>query len=283
MARAQSRAEITRLTDRLSLIAGLGGNILVAVDGNDVIVVDSGSAEHTTAVVQTIDEQAGGRPVSLLFNSHWHLEQTGANGAIHRQGGEIVAHAKTRARLSTPYYLPAEDRFQPAQPVASWPTRTFHDRGAVNLGPATVSYGYLLEAHTDGDIYINFERDSVIAVGDAIAPVRDPEFDWFGGGWLGGRIDALEKLLAMSDDQTRFVPAYGPDVDRSYVAAEHKLMLGLYDILWERVRAGETAGDILDSGALDALPRRFDDPGKLLYDAHKSMWAHYNTLSPDIV
>jgi hypothetical protein len=60
-------------------------------------------------------------------------------------------------------------------------------------------------------------------------------------------------------------------------------MLGLYDILWERVRAGETAGDILDSGALDALPRRFDDPGKLLYDAHKSMWAHYNTLSPDIV
>jgi hypothetical protein len=39
----------------------------------------------------------------------------------------------------------------------------------------------------------------------------------------------------------------------------------------------------LRSGALDALPRRFDDPMRLLHDYHKGMWAHYNTLSPDIV
>jgi hypothetical protein len=37
------------------------------------------------------------------------------------------------------------------------------------------------------------------------------------------------------------------------------------------------------SGALDSLDRRFDDPVKFLYAAHKSMWAHYNTLSHDIV
>jgi len=72
-------------------------------------------------------------------------------------------------------------------------------------------------------------------------------------------------------------------VDRAYVESEHELMRALYDILFERVRAGESAADVLASGALDALPRRFDDPGKLLYDLHKGMWAQYNTLSHDIV
>jgi glyoxylase-like metal-dependent hydrolase (beta-lactamase superfamily II) len=283
-ARAQTgAAEVTRLNDRLCVISGLGGNILVAADGADVLVVDSGRAEHASTVVEIIAAQTAGKPVTLLFNSHWHHDQIGANGAIHQQGGEIVAHAKTRARLATPYYLPAEDRYEPARPREDWPTWTFHEAGATSFGQSTVHYAYLLEAHTDGDIYVRFVRDNVIAVGDTIAPTRDPELDWFGGGWLGGRIDALETLLAMSDGQTRFVPGVGPVVDRAYVAAEHELMLGLYDILFARIRAGETAADIFASGALDGLPRQFDDPAKLLYDAHKSMWAHYNTLSPDIV
>jgi glyoxylase-like metal-dependent hydrolase (beta-lactamase superfamily II) len=168
-------------------------------------------------------------------------------------------------------------------PPAAQPTVTFLTSGVREIAGSQLTYGHLLEAHTDGDIYVHFEDDNVIAAGDAISPLRDPVLDWFGGGWLGGRIESLELLLARSDADTRFVPSYGPTVDRAYVESEHALMLGLYDILWTRVRSGETAEDILQSGALDALPRRFDDPMRLLHDYHKSMWAHYNTLSPDIV
>jgi hypothetical protein len=60
-------------------------------------------------------------------------------------------------------------------------------------------------------------------------------------------------------------------------------MVDLFDLFFERVRAGESAEDMFASGALDSLDRRFDDPMKFLYAAHKSMWAHYNTLSHDIV
>jgi hypothetical protein len=34
---------------------------------------------------------------------------------------------------------------------------------------------------------------------------------------------------------------------------------------------------------LDGLPRKFDDPEKLLYDLHKGFWAQHNKLMPDIV
>jgi glyoxylase-like metal-dependent hydrolase (beta-lactamase superfamily II) len=275
-------AGITRVNDRLSVIGGLGGNVVV-FDGPGVILIDSGKASRTEALLETIASIVDPNRIEALFNTHWHLDQIGGNAAIRQLGASLIAHEKTRLRLATPYYLPDEDRYHPAEPPEAQPTMSFFDAGSLAVGGETIAYGYLLEAHTDGDIYVKFENDNVIAVGDAIAPERDPELDWYGGGWLGGRVDSLQLLLDISDDGTRFVPGYGPVVDRDYVEAEHALMSALFDILFERVRAGESAADIDHSGALDALPRRFDDPGKLLYDAHKSMWGHYNTLSHDIV
>ena len=59
----------------------------------------------------------------------------------------------------------------------------------VEIGGRPIEFGYLIEAHTDGDIYVAFPDLDVIAVGDVASPGRDPVFDWFGGGWLGGRLD----------------------------------------------------------------------------------------------
>jgi glyoxylase-like metal-dependent hydrolase (beta-lactamase superfamily II) len=271
--------ELVRINDRIGVIVGLGGNVVAFSNSGGLVLVDSGAAEQANGLIGTLEDLAPGARVATLFNTHWHLDQVGGNAAVRAQGAAIVAHAKTRAHLATPHYLPDEDRYQPALPPEAQPTETFYDSGAVDVAGTTIRYGHLLEAHTDGDIYVQFTSDNVIAAGDAIAPERDPEFDWFGGGWLGGRIDALALLLEISDRQTRFVPAYGAVVGRDYVATEHELMLGLYDILWTRVRAGESAADILASGALDALPRHFDNPAKLLYDVHKGMWAHSGVLS----
>lgn len=272
-----------RASERVEVIIGLGGNVVLYRDDDAAVMVDSGAVGPTNTLPDLYDERTGGADLAALFNTHWHLDQIGANAVFAARGAAIVAHAKTLAHLSVPYYLPEQDRYQEPQPPEAHPTVTFLTNGTLDVGDERIHYGYLLEAHTDGDIYVRFENENVIAAGDAISPLVDPVLDWYGGGWLGGRLDSLEHLLGISDGETRFVPSYGRIVDRSYVEAEHELMLGLWDILWERVRAGESAEDIHASGALDALPRRFDDPMKLLYDAHKSMWAHYNTLSPDIV
>ena len=141
----------------------------------------------------------------------------------------------------------------------------------------------MLEAHTDGDIYVLFRDANVLAVGDAVSPLRDPVLDWFGGGWLGGRVDAQKLLLDLADARTRIVPCYGPVVGRAEIQAEHDLMLKLFERLVERVRKGESPEDILAAGVMDDLGRRFDDPLRFLHDAHKSLWAHHNTLSPDVV
>jgi cyclase len=266
----------------MTLLRGAGGNILVLATDDGKIVVDSGAAAHRDAVLGALGDLPGG-PVSALFNTHWHLDQVGNNEALGSAGATIFAHEKTRIRVTTGYYVPTEDRYEDPLPAPARPTETFHTDGTTSIGGRKVEYGYLIEAHTDGDIYVAFPDLNVIAVGDVISPENDPVFDWFGGGWLGGRVDALAKLLEMSDAGTRFVPSYGRPVGRAEVQAEHETMLRFFDLMVERIRLGESAEDILAAGVLDQVGRTFEDPGKLLYDVHKGFWAHHNKLMHDIV
>jgi glyoxylase-like metal-dependent hydrolase (beta-lactamase superfamily II) len=274
--------EATAVAPGLTLLAGAGGNILVLATDAGKVVVDSGAAAARETVLRTLGELPGG-PVAALFNTHWHLDQVGANDALGAAGAAIFAHAKTRQRLSTGYYVPAEDRYEKPLAAAGRPTRAFHTSDAAVVGGSRIEYGYLIEAHTDGDIYVLFPDLNVVAVGDVVSPVRDPALDWFGGGWLGGRVDSLARLLALGDADTRFVPSYGPVVGRAAVAAEHAMLSKLFERMVEHVRLGESAADMLAAGVLDDLGRTFEDPDKLLYDVHKGFWAHHNKLTHDIV
>ena len=123
----------------------------------------------------------------------------GGNLAFGRSEATIIAHEKTRARLATDYYLRHEDRYEKALPKEAHPTVTFFYRCKTLAGSERIEYGHLLEAHTDGDIYVFFRDANVLAAGDAISPLKDPVLDWFGGGWLGGRVDAQQKLLKLSN------------------------------------------------------------------------------------
>jgi glyoxylase-like metal-dependent hydrolase (beta-lactamase superfamily II) len=146
-----------------------------------------------------------------------------------------------------------------------------------------IEYGHLLEAHTDGDIYIFFRDGNVLAAGEAISPQRDPELDWFGGGWLGGRVDAQEKLLKLTDAQTRIVPSYGPVVGRTELQAEFDMTRMLFDRMLDLLKKGMSAQDMLDAGLMKDLKRTFRDPRKFAYDAHKGYWAHHNSLGGEVL
>ncbi len=281
-AAAAADPDVRSVAPGLTLLTGHGGNVLVYETQSGKVLVDSGAAASSQMLLKVLSELPGG-PVGTLFNTHWHLDQVGSNEALGTAGATIFAHAKTRQRLSTGYYVPDEDRYEPPLAAAGRPTEWFRTEGSTIVGGRRIEYGYLLEAHTDGDLYVFFPDINVVAVGDAVSPERDPVLDWFGGGWLGGRLDALSRLLEIGNADTRFVPSYGPAVGRQALLAEQAVMQKLYDTLLEHVRLGESAADMLKLGLADGLGRTFDDPAKLLYDAHKGFWAHHNALSHDIV
>jgi glyoxylase-like metal-dependent hydrolase (beta-lactamase superfamily II) len=160
---------------------------------------------------------------------------------------------------------------------------TFFTGDQTLAGDKRIQYGHLLEAHTDGDIYVFFRDANVLAVGDAISPLKDPVLDWFGGGWLGGRVDSQDKLLKLADEKTRIVPSYGPVVGRAELQAEFDTMRQLFDRMLDLVRKGMSAQDMLDEGLMKGLSRTFRDPYRFVYDAHKGFWAHHNSLAGNVL
>ncbi|HEX5282332.1 MAG TPA: MBL fold metallo-hydrolase [Micropepsaceae bacterium] len=280
---SQESLAVVPVAEGFVMLTGAGGNILVRTGSAGQMLVDSGDAASTDAVLAQLRGLPGAGHVTTLFNTHWHRQQVGGNLTFGRAGATIIAHEKTRAHLSTDYYVTDEDRYEKAQPAEARPTVTFFTGDQTLGGDKGVAYGHLLEAHTDGDIYVFFRDANVLAAGHAIAPVKDPALDWFGGGWLGGRVDAQEKLLKLTDAKTRIVPSYGPVVGRAELQAEFDMTRTLFDRMLAFIKQGMSAQDMLDAGLMKGLKRNFADPVKFTYAAHKGYWAHHNNLGPEVL
>lgn len=278
--RAQSSA--IAITDDIAVIDA-GCNVLALDTSAGIVLVDSGMPAQAEALQNAL-KSFSGKAVSNLFNTHWHDDQCGNNLMFGEQGATISAHMKTRLHLGTTHYLPREERYFQAYPDAALPTDTvYYSPAEKTVGGASIEYGYLVQAHTDGDIYVFFRDANVIAVGDVVSPERDPAFDWYGGGWIGGRLDAMDTLLGLVNEETQVVPAYGPVIGKAQLQAERDMMQFIYDKTVELVRQGMGPEHMLEEGFMHNLPRKFDDPYKFLYDLSKGLWAHHNKLAPNVV
>jgi glyoxylase-like metal-dependent hydrolase (beta-lactamase superfamily II) len=268
-----------KLTERITVISGTPGNVVALSSSDGIVLVDSGSSAAAKAVRASL----AGANVHALINTHYHSDQTGGNALFGAAGTSIHAHLITRQWLATDYYVPAEDHWVKAQPAVAWPTKTFREKSEMQAGAERIECGYLLEAHTRGDIYVFFRDSNVLAVGDVASPLRDPALDWYAGGWIGGRVDAMDELLKLANDETRIVPAYGPVMTRTQLQVERDMMRHLYDRTTELTDHGRSAQDMLDEGVMNEINRKFEDPYRFLYDVSKGLWAHYTNFGGNIV
>jgi cyclase len=285
---AAQQPGLTALTDRLSLVTTARTNVLALTTPDGLVLVDSGAPEFVQPLTAALPSSPASlatarQAVRTVFNTHYHLDNTGANEALRRAGADILAHENTRIWMATPVWNPAEDRYRPARSKDAHPNKTFRVYGSMTAGAERMDYGYLIEAHTSGDIYVFFRDANVIAVGDVASPVNDPSLDYFTGAWIGGRVDALGKLVKLCDDRTRIVPGFGPVMTKASLTVERDMMKTIYDRTVDRVREGDYVDDMLKKGVMTGLARTWKDPKKFLYDVHKGLWAHHNKLNPNVV
>ncbi|MGH9594850.1 MAG: MBL fold metallo-hydrolase, partial [Bryobacteraceae bacterium] len=234
---------VQRLTDKLAVVGGGGSNVLAFSAGDGLVLVDSGAPKSGDQVMAGLKSVAAGAKVQTLFNTHYHLDQTGNNEVFAAAGAKIVAHLRTSEWMSSDYWVPAEDRYEKARPKSARPTETFLTTGSMKAGAEQIDYGYLTLAHTSGDIYVFFKTSNVLAVGDVASPLRDPALDWFTGACIGGRVDAMDTLLKLSDEQTKIVPAYGPAMTKAEFKAERDMMDEVRARLFKQVREGDGPQD----------------------------------------
>jgi glyoxylase-like metal-dependent hydrolase (beta-lactamase superfamily II) len=256
--------------------------------GKELILVDSGAYSPGDMVIAAMlivgaAKAPADAEVRALFNTHYHADQTGNNEVFAQAGAKIIAHEHTRQWMSTDYWVPDENRYEKARPKAARPTETFRTTGSLKVSDEQIDFGHLPLAHTDGDIYVFFKTSNVLAVGDVASPLRDPALDWFTGAWIGGRVDAMDTILKLSNEQTMIVPAAGPVMTRAEFKAERDMMEEVRSRVWKRTLQGDSPKDMLEAGVLNGLARAWKNPQKFLYDAANGMFAHHNKLDPSVV
>jgi glyoxylase-like metal-dependent hydrolase (beta-lactamase superfamily II) len=177
--------------------------------------------------------------------------------------------------MGTEYYVEWEQKNYLARPEAALPTHTFYSHEPqplrYELGGYTIEYGHLPEAHTDGDIYVRFPTDDVIAVGGVLAVNEFPLLDFSTGGWVGGNQDAMGVLGGIAGPATQVIAALGLPQTRAALEAQ----LAMLDEISERIRLemlkGKGVDEILAAGVLagyESLPehRRF------VYNLYQGFW-----------
>jgi glyoxylase-like metal-dependent hydrolase (beta-lactamase superfamily II) len=273
----------TQLAERLWLIGGAGGNVTVLQTAAGVLLVDGGSMAQSKRLLAEVRRLAGTDKVHTLFNTHWHHDQTGSNETLGKAGTRIIAHENTRLWLTTDVESKWEGRIYQPLPKIAQPNQTFYTDGSLQFGGEQIDYGYLPQAHTDGDIYVYFRNANVLVASDIAAAGAWPIIDYVTNGWIGGMTAALQSLGELGNDRTQIVAGRGAPLSRAQLASEYTALNTLRQRLAKMLAQGMSAQEMLDARPAQEFEAQWGDATLLIRNCYPGMAYRARELGVSIV
>lgn len=268
----------TKLTDNLTLITGAGGNIVVLSQPDGLLLVNGSLPESSSELGRFLTDQFKGLPVKAVFNTDWHLEHTGSNDMFKKAGAKIYAHENTKLWIGNDFYSEWDKHTYKPRPAEALPTDTFYTSGKMTFGKEPIQYGYMPQAHTDGDIYVFFPAQNLLVAGDIVSVGQYPILDYVTGGWIGGMQTALTDLLKVAKEDTRIVPGSGPVVSRADLQVESEMMNTMRDRLVNLMRQGMGPSDMIAAQPAKEFDSKWGKPDLFIRNAYRGMWGHVREL-----
>jgi glyoxylase-like metal-dependent hydrolase (beta-lactamase superfamily II) len=276
---ADSKITLNDLPSGLKLISGVGANLIAAPSKDGLLLVDSGSKEFANELKKLFAQSLSMQSVNTIFNTHWHPAHTEANPLLANSKTRIIAHENTKLWLSRKIEIAALPKGYGPLPKVGLPNQTFYTEGSLDWPNGQhgekVDYGYLPQAHTDGDIYVFFRNANVIAVGGLVASNRWPGLDWETGGWIGGLIAGINKVLSIIDDKTLIITAAGTPITRAELEKQRDAFKTIYEGVVKSLNQGFGPDEAVAVQPAKGLFEQWGNPNQFVTNAFKSMWGHF--------
>lgn len=281
---------VTKLTDNLSLISGAGSNVVLLNGPDGALMVNGGTAERSAELLKVVSEQTGGKPVQVLFNTDWHLENTGSNDTLGAAGAKIIAHENTKLWMNTEFHVQWQNRTYKPRAKKALPTETFYTTAKMTFGKEEIQYGHLGQAHTDGDIYVFFPGPNILMTGDLFTVGKYPILDWSTGGWIGARglppkppatfvgTRADTMFLNLSNEQTRVIPGTGPVQTYAELKELADMMETVRVRFYDYIGKGMTAADMYRAAPTKEFDAKWGDPKLFIANVYPGLWNHVREL-----
>ncbi|MEZ7949459.1 MAG: MBL fold metallo-hydrolase [Flavobacteriaceae bacterium] len=243
----QVKISSIQITDQIYMLKGQGGNIGLFVGEDAVFMIDDQFASLTPKILAAIKEITP-KKVNYLINTHWHGDHTGGNENMAKEGALIVAHNNVRKRMSLKSLkegILLDDDKNRALPVITFDKDlSFHSNGD------TILATHVYHAHTDGDILIYFTNNNVLHTGDSFFQGKFPYIDVNSGGSIDGYIAAIQKMIMITDDQTKIIPGHGDIAIRKDLESYFLMLSTLRDRVALEIKKGKTIEEVKINSAI---------------------------------
>jgi glyoxylase-like metal-dependent hydrolase (beta-lactamase superfamily II) len=226
------------------------GNILAVTSDTGVLLVDAQS-EKRVAAADSVLRTFTRLPVRTVIATHYHVDHIEGNPYWAGRGATLVAHRNVvpRAARDTVIADLTDDYGiwrHPAAVAEAMPSKLVDDSLTFRVGGEIVHVVHIAPAHTDGDLIVLLEHANIVHTGDILEIGGPPFIDWWSGGSLDGMIAGTDRILALTNASTTYVPGHGPPVDRAAVERYRDMLVAIR----ERIATGVAAG--WDQAALDS-------------------------------
>jgi glyoxylase-like metal-dependent hydrolase (beta-lactamase superfamily II) len=276
-ARARGAAlAATDLGGGVKLLTGADANVVAYAAPEGLLLVDGGPRAQSGALLREALKSAGAKKLHTLFNTHWHPEQTGLNEQAGKAGARIIAHENTKLWLKrriTTDWLPPKG-YGPL-PAAAIPNKSFYTRDELVFGGESLAYGHLGQAHTDGDLYVHFQKANVLVAGGVVTNDGWPLLDWQTGGWIGGLVGAQDRLIKACNDTTKIVPANGTPIDLAALKAQREMFMTIFDRTVKALVKGLGPDEAYATAPAKEYEAKMGDSKEFVLASFKSLWGHY--------
>jgi glyoxylase-like metal-dependent hydrolase (beta-lactamase superfamily II) len=262
------------LADNIHLVQGPAGNTLVAADSDGLILIEGVPAEQADDYLAFVKQLTGQGRIKALVNTHWHPESAGLNATLAGTGTQVIAHFNTRQWLGSTIRQRGDTILHTPVAPEDLPDTVFHDKYSIPFGSGSIELGYLLQAHTDGDIYASFPQQKIFFTGPVLRADGWSVVDETTTGFIGGMMDALEAIDAMTAADTTFVTAGGPAMDKAGFTVLKNLYKGLYDAMVAELRKARSAEEVVIANPAAGLKPEWGDASAFLDQGFRSFYGH---------
>lgn len=231
----------TKLNERMVLLSGPGGNVVVHHGPAGMIVVD-GFVKPAWPKLKAALAAIGAMPLKSLIDTHWHFDHADNNSHFRDEGAGVIAHENTKRRLMQSHDV----RGLHFDPVAddALPTQTFTAGLTLNFNGEQIDLRHVAPAHTDTDTFVRFPKADVLHMGDIFFNGFYPFIDASTGGHINGMVDGAAAGLNIIGAQTKVVPGHGPLGSRGSLQAYHRMLGTVRDTIGAAKKAGKSLADV---------------------------------------